>query len=423
ALPDGWRSGFLKPRETAARRAAAAIGSGPLLPALPEPGRRGIGFVLPLFALGGVERVVLNQARVLRARGWRTRLVVLGGGGRARLPAEARAAFDDIALLPGREFTAADWRHPYFGAEISGLPRAAAEEAVGLLAGLDAVVNTHSLAGHALMAPLRRLGAHCYAGLHLVERGGWGEAIGTPHSALAYEHAYDGALVISEGLAAWCMANGWPAAKLHLVRNAPGHPTPPTVVTAALAARAARRTGPLRALFLGRLDAQKGMDRLAALVAETRGVVEWRVVGRPVLDVAMPDLGVPVEPPLSDPAALDALYAWADALVLPSRFEGVPLTVLEAQRLGCAVVATDAGETGESITHGEDGFLVPQRGRAEPAIAAELAALLRRLAADPALLLEIGRRAAARVAATGWEETMAGFLQHLDGVVPPGGAG
>jgi glycosyltransferase involved in cell wall biosynthesis len=107
-------------------------------------------------------------------------------------------------------------------------------------------------------------------------------------------------------------------------------------------------------------------------------------------------------------------------LVLPSRYEGVPLTALEAQRLGCAVVATVSGEIAEIVTHGEDGFLVPQRGRSEAAVLEDMLGWLRRLAADPALLLETGQRAAARIAAAGgWEERMADFLAHLDRVVPP----
>jgi glycosyltransferase involved in cell wall biosynthesis len=126
-----------------------------------------------------------------------------------------------------------------------------------------------------------------------------------------------------------------------------------------------------------------------------------------------------VEPPVSEPAALDALHAWADVLVLPSRFEGVPLTVLEAQRMGCAVLATQAGEIAEIVAHGVDGLLVRQQGRAEEEVVAEMAAWLRRLAADPGLLLELGRRGAARVAASGWERTMEDFLRHLDRAVPP----
>ena len=170
-----------------------------------------------------------------------------------------------------------------------------------------------------------------------------------------------GITVISEKLRRWCVAQGVPAGKLHLIRNAPGYEADPARVAAALAARRARPPGrPLRALFLGRLDGQKGLDRLAAVVARTQDRVEWRVVGRAVLDRPV-DLGLTLEPPATTPAELDALYAWADAVLLPSRFEGVPLIVLEAQRFGCAVVATDVGATSEVIEDGVDGFLVPQR--------------------------------------------------------------
>lgn len=417
-LPAEWREEWRAPREAAASRAFAASGLGAVLPCRPLPGARSIGFVLPLFEHGGVERVVLNQAAVFRRRGWRTHLVLLGAG-RMVLPRAAREAFESITLVSGLGEADADWRHPYFGADTAAFgQKPAAADALGLLAGLDVVVNTHCLGAHALMARLRRLGVRTYVGLHLVERQGWGQPIGNPHIALAYEHAYDGVLVISEQLREWCLAQGMPAGKLHLLRNAPGHATPPAAVVAALAARAARRAGSLRALFIGRLDPQKGVDRLAAVIAATRGTVAWRVVGRAVLeDDPPPDLGVVVEPPVTEPAALDALYAWADVLVLPSRFEGVPLTVLEAQRMGCVVIATDAGATAEIVTDGEDGLLVPQAA-GEAAVVAGLAAHLRRLAADPGLLLELGRRAAARAAAADWEEGMTAFFDHLDRTVP-----
>src|ERR687893_3058234 len=127
------------------------------------------------------------------------------------------------------------------------------------------------------------------------------------------------------------------------------------------------------------MDWQKGLDRLAVIIGRS----------------------APPEPPAFEPAALDALYAWADVLVLPSRFEGVPLVVLEARRMGCAVLATDAGETAEVVAHGEDGVLLPQSGRPEAALVADFLAHLLRLAAEPGPLLEVGRRAAARVAAAG----------------------
>ena len=61
-----------------AAAARAAIGLGATLPRLPAAGRRDIGFLLPLFAFAGLEKVVMRPGAVLRARGWRTHLVVAG---------------------------------------------------------------------------------------------------------------------------------------------------------------------------------------------------------------------------------------------------------------------------------------------------------------------------------------------------------
>ncbi len=104
-------------------------------------------------------------------------------------------------------------------------------------------------------------------------------------------------------------------------------------------------------------------------------------------------------------------------MLLPSRFEGVPLIVLEAQRFGCAVVATDVGATGEAIEHGADGFLVPH-DLPEPAVADAMAALLLRLDAAPDLLSGVAARAAERIARAGAEDGMRDFLDHLDRLVP-----
>ena len=53
------------------------------------------------------------------------------------------------------------------------------------------------------------------------------------------------------------------------------------------------------------------------------------------------------------------LVADADLFVLNSTYEGFPHVVLEAQLVGTAVVATDAGGTSEAIVDGETGRLVP----------------------------------------------------------------
>ncbi len=68
------------------------------------------------------------------------------------------------------------------------------------------------------------------------------------------------------------------------------------------------------------------------------------------------------------------LMAAADLLVLPSRFEGLPLVVLEAMAAGLAVVATDTPGTAEAVIGGETGLLVPPDDA--PALARAVAAAL-----------------------------------------------
>ena len=58
------------------------------------------------------------------------------------------------------------------------------------------------------------------------------------------------------------------------------------------------------------------------------------------------------------PDALD-IVASADVFVMPSRWEGLPLAMLEAMSLGIPVVASRVGGIPEAIRDGQEGFLVP----------------------------------------------------------------
>jgi glycosyltransferase involved in cell wall biosynthesis len=80
----------------------------------------------------------------------------------------------------------------------------------------------------------------------------------------------------------------------------------------------------------------------------------------------------------------DAMWADADLMVLPTHFEGFPITILEAMRAGVPVVASGVGGVPEAVEHGRTGLVVP------PGDAGRLAAAIAALVAEPGRALAMG---------------------------------
>lgn len=370
ATPWEWRDiGGASSRARANEAPRLTASGGPLLPLLQvADGGLDIGFTLPIFDHGGVEKVAQAVAREFAADGHRCHLFVIGGRP-ARLEGGDRPdGFASVSFFP--DPSAADWAGPeYMGtAETSwGNPEERAD-LEGLLRPMDVVINAHSAAVHRVAPALRRGGTLMLDHEHVLEVSRYGRGYGPPILALAYENAYDAILACSQGMADWLAAHGVPAAKLIPVVNAPGYPMAPDEVAAARAARRpATESRPLSILYLGRLDEQKGIDRVAAVfsgLSRTRRGFRMTLAGRAIVGPASPLVGLPPETclpgPAVGPAALTAAFTEADILILPSRYEGLPLVILEAQRLGCVPVATDVGAVAEAITDGETGVVVPE---------------------------------------------------------------
>ncbi|MGH9022863.1 MAG: glycosyltransferase [Acidimicrobiia bacterium] len=78
-----------------------------------------------------------------------------------------------------------------------------------------------------------------------------------------------------------------------------------------------------------------------------------------------------------------------DVFALSSRYEGLPLALVEAAATGLPCVATDVGGASEVVEDGATGFLVPSQ---DPH---SLAGALAKLLDDPGLRMSMGSRAAA----------------------------
>lgn len=87
-------------------------------------------------------------------------------------------------------------------------------------------------------------------------------------------------------------------------------------------------------------------------------------------------------------ADIPAILAAADAFVLPSLSEGLPLALIEAMFAGCPIVASEVGEVGAALSAGRVGVLV------EPADADALASAIDGLLGDPVRAKALGERAA-----------------------------
>ena len=67
-----------------------------------------------------------------------------------------------------------------------------------------------------------------------------------------------------------------------------------------------------------------------------------------------------------DPTNMDALYAAADALCLPSMDEGIPLVYFEAMQSGVPIVGSDVGAVAELVKANRNGILIPNGAHTEP---------------------------------------------------------
>ena len=177
------------------------------------------------------------------------------------------------------------------------------------------------------------------------------------------------------------------------------NPRTSTIVnTSSLHADAPALPAAPRVLAVGRFQAQKGFDLLLGAWREVVRAVpgaRLRIVGEGPLGSELAalanELGVAASVEWTAPTdRIEALYREAAVFVLSSRYEGMPLALLEAQALGVPAVAFDCPTGPREIVSAETGIVVP----AEDVSA--LAAGMVRLLGDPVLRARMAAAAIAR---------------------------
>ena len=145
-------------------------------------------------------------------------------------------------------------------------------------------------------------------------------------------------------------------------------------------------------LFVGRLMAAKGVDVLLEALNQTSGDVVGVIAGYGPLETELrqkaQELGLGERARfLGMRRDVPDLMCAADCLAMPSRWEGLPMVLIESMAAGLPVIGTPAGEIQHVLQHRVNGLLIPMDD------AAELAGAISLLQNDATL-----RRALARAA-------------------------
>ena len=182
----------------------------------------------------------------------------------------------------------------------------------------------------------------------------------------------------------------WPARKVQVIRNSVSTAAPDPACD-----RPVARAGLPVVLTVARLDEQKGHRYLleaAAQVPEAQFVLAGDGPLRASLEAQARSLGVEGRIQfLGYRRNITDLLAGCDVFVLPSLYEGLPLSILEAMSAGKPVIATQIGGTDEAVIAGETGILIP------PADPDALATAIRTILADQPLAQRLATAGRARV--------------------------
>ncbi len=339
-----------------------------------------IRLVLPGLYVGGMERLVIHLAVVMRRRGHDVRVVSLDGPG----PLDAHAEELDVAV---DHVSSRGWRTLVQASPLSEYLQRERPD----------IVHSHAGSWARAVAAARIAGVRgrvqTLHGFHEkdVLKMRWIDRALMPLTPAV--------VAVSEELRVHAVRELWTSdRRIGYIRNGvlqpPAQPAPLDRTAIGLGHEH------VVTMVVGRLVPVKALDVLLtafAAVSKSEANARLVIVGdgpeRAALEAQREALGLQsVVTLLGSRNDVPSLLAAADLFCLPSHSEGLSISLLEAMAGGLPVVATSVGSTPEVVTP-DVGLLVP------PGQPAPLAAALQALIADPSRRQRMGVASAERVRA------------------------
>jgi len=152
---------------------------------------------------------------------------------------------------------------------------------------------------------------------------------------------------------------------------------------------------PITLITIARLVPQKDHELLLKAMAGIEGNWRLEIAGdgplRPGLEALSHSLKLTDRVKfLGERGDIPQLLSEADVFVLASKWEGLPISILEAMRAGLPVIATDVGGVVEAVEDGVTGFTMPARDESA------LRCRIQELISDRGLMSRMGRLARLR---------------------------
>ncbi len=196
----------------------------------------------------------------------------------------------------------------------------------------------------------------------------------------------DRLIVLSESWKEWFVGIGVERSKIVVLHNMTAYPQ----MSADKTSPAGR---PVRFLFLGEIGERKGvfdiLHSMSDFKQEMQGKVELRIGG----NKHEKELAALIEDGLSEMVTFEGwvsgskkveLLNWADVFILPSRNEGLPISILEAMSYGMPIISTPVGGIPE-VVDDKNGILVA------PGNKDEIAQAMLFFARNPQRIADFGR--------------------------------